>query len=90
MRYTVVWVKDAEEYLNWLWNECLDERGAITAAANRLDRMLANDPERLARPIGSMWMLTAEPLDVLVQIVPDDRMVRVLQVRKRRYEREKQ
>jgi len=79
MRYTVTWLSAALDELMRLWTQAAD-RQAVTDAANRIDRVLAVDPERQGRPLGSQRVLVEPPLVVTFQVIPDDRMVRVLQV----------
>lgn len=80
MRYTVLWVPGAERELAELW---LDQatRGEITEAANRIDRLLENDPQQQgeSRPTGRR-ILFETPLAVTFRVLPEDRIVRVLEV----------
>jgi hypothetical protein len=43
MTYTVVWELSAEAHLAHLWNSATD-RADVTAAANAIDKCLADDP----------------------------------------------
>jgi hypothetical protein len=43
MNYTVVWQRSAEQKLAHLWTQAADRR-AVTAAANAIDTILAQDP----------------------------------------------
>lgn len=80
MRYTVVWTRIAEEDLALLWTSARN-RSAITEAANRIDRMLAQNPNNCgeSREQGRRIVLVA-PLAVTFRVSDDDRMVRVLRV----------
>jgi hypothetical protein len=81
MRWTVVYLPDAEAQLADVWNRASD-RQAVADASDRLDRLLRDDPTRGAKPLGPFYVLVDDPLAVLLHISPDDRMVRVLQVRR--------
>jgi hypothetical protein len=81
MRWTVVYLPDAEAQLADLWTRAGD-RQAVADASDRLDRRLRDDPARGANPVGPFYVVVEDPLAVLIHISPDDRMVRVLQVRR--------
>ena len=81
MRYTVVWVPAAEQTLANIWNHAAD-KDDITDATYRIDTALANDPETKGKPFRQFWVRNEPPLAVLYEIIPDDRMVRVLTVKR--------
>ena len=81
MRYTVVWVRTAERRLTELYNQAADKQ-AVTDSANRIDRELSNDPDTKGTPFGRFFAYTDDPLAVLYEVDPGDRMVRVIQVRR--------
>ncbi len=80
MKWTVTWVPPAETELAALW---LDGsiRGAVTEAARRIDRALRSDPANLgeSRNAGLRVMFEA-PLGVSFRVLPDERLVQVLDV----------
>jgi hypothetical protein len=81
MRYTVVWLPDAETLLAALYNSAPDKQ-SFTAAADRIEILLRDDPERHAEPQGKFYTLTVEPVAVLFHVDPGDCMVRVLSVKR--------
>ena len=81
MRYTVIWLPDAETRLAALYNSAPDKQ-AFTAAANRIEVLLRDDPERHAEALGEFHTLTVEPVAVLFHIDPGDCMVRVVSVKR--------
>ncbi|MCI0463391.1 MAG: hypothetical protein L0Z62_41165 [Gemmataceae bacterium] len=81
MRYTVVWTPAATDQLADLWVGASD-RQAVTDAADRLELALRDDPDTKAHPFGRFYVLTDDPLAVLFEILPDDCLVRVVQVRR--------
>lgn len=80
MNYTVLWVAAAEAELARLWTEA-SRRDEITQAAHEIETRLRVNPleEGESRPQGRRVLL-APPLGVVFQVVPDDLLVRVLQV----------
>lgn len=79
MKWTVVWVTDARNELADLWMSASD-RQAVTDAADWIDRALAWDPVGLGIQAADDWFLERPPLAVSFEVVPDDCMVRVVQV----------
>ncbi len=80
MRYTVIWTKMARGHLANLWIHAAN-RQAVTDAADRIDWALRDDPEKKARPFGRFFTYEDQPLAVLIEIDPGDRMVRILTVK---------
>jgi hypothetical protein len=80
MKYTVLWIPNAERELADLWVDSGD-RGAIAGAANEIDRLLRIDPSHAgeSRSHGRRILLVP-PLGVTYEILEDDRLVRVLDV----------
>jgi hypothetical protein len=80
MKYTVIWVPDAEQELAAIWIAAAD-RDAVTAAAHQVDQDLRRDPDTQgeSRPEGRRIVLE-HPLGVLFTIQPQDRIVYVLTV----------
>jgi hypothetical protein len=81
MRYTVVWDPPALRSLFNLWFHAPDQQD-VADASNRIDVALADDPERKGQPFKKFWTQAEPPLAVLYMIIPDDRMVRVLTVKR--------
>ena len=80
MKYTVVWIPEAEEELAAIWNSATD-RQEIAAAANSLDAQFARNPAAVgeSRP-DAQRIAFCLPLGIRFQILEDDRLVRVLAV----------
>jgi hypothetical protein len=74
MRYTVVWVRAAENRLAELYNQATD-KAAVSAASNAIDRQLATDADRKGRPLNGTRFLTVPPLTVVFTVSPDDCLV---------------
>lgn len=81
-RYTVVWSPEAEARLAEIWMNFPDHQ-AIADAANAMDRLLAVDPATHGSPLSEgLRSLDVPPLHVLFFIQEDDRLVRVVLVRR--------
>ena len=80
-RFTVTLHPDAEAGLATAWADAVD-RGAVAAAADRLDRTLRERPEGAGRELHE-GLRTVEdgPLKFLFEVRPDDRWVHVTAVR---------
>jgi hypothetical protein len=80
MKYTVIWVPDAEQELAAIWMAAADP-DAVTAAAHLIDQCLRRDPDTQgeSRPEGRRILLKY-PLGVLFIVKPLDRLVYVLNV----------
>ena len=81
MRYTVVWLAFTEATLAKLWIRATD-RQAVSDAADRIDVALSRDPETKGTPLGNFFVREDDPLSVLYQVDPGDRMVRVIGVKR--------
>ena len=80
MSYTVVWVPAAEQELAELWMNTARRR-EVTQAAREIDSRLRLAPAEAgeSRAHGRRILLVL-PLGVTFEIVPEDRIVRVLDV----------
>lgn len=77
MNYTVVWQHTAEQKLAELWTQAAD-RNAITAAANTIDAVLAQDPYSQSESrSGSTRIMIMAPLAVLFDLDEPNRNVSV-------------
>lgn len=82
MRYTVIWLKDAETELAMLWNSATDHK-EISKASHEIDRLLAIDAERRGETLREgMRALEIAPLRVVYSVREEDRIVEVAFVRK--------
>jgi hypothetical protein len=80
MKFTVVWKPAAEAELAEIWTLAADKR-SIAAAANEIDVRLAIQPETLGESrSGAIRVWLVGPIGVTYEIIPDDRIVRVLDV----------
>ena len=78
-RFTVVWHQDARDELARLWIESAD-RGAVTSAADTIDRELSVDASMKGNAIpDGLRQMVCPPLRVLFAVSEADRLVRVLQ-----------
>jgi hypothetical protein len=80
MKYTVVWVAEAEEELAVIWAGVAD-REAVANAANALDNQLARDPAAIgeSRPHAER-IVHYLPLGARFTILDGDRLVKVVAV----------
>jgi plasmid stabilization system protein ParE len=79
MRYTVEYTPAAYNDLASIWNQASDQQ-AVADAADEIDWLLARFPERHGQPYNGYRVHSVWPLEVLYEIIPDDRRVRVLEV----------
>ena len=81
MRWTVVWLPDAESELAELWLASAD-RESITLAASQIDKQLRHNPEAVGESRASgRRILIVPPLAVVYRVLHDDRIVQVSNVR---------
>lgn len=81
MRYTVTWTKSADGDLAEVWIASAD-RGAVSAAASEVDRVLRDDPERKGIEIcEGLRAINLPPLRFLFSVRRDDRIVEIAVVR---------
>ena len=79
--FTVTLHPDAEAGLATAWADAVD-RGAVAAAADRLDRMLRVRPGTAGRELHEGLRTVKDgPLKFLFEVHPDDRWVHVTAVR---------
>lgn len=79
MNYTVLWALDAEEELVRIWMRS-GSRGAVTKATDGIDKLLRTNPDIKGEPFDNRRVLHVPPLLVVYEIIPDDRLVRIVQV----------
>lgn len=80
MKYTVVYVPEAEQQLAAIWNSS-QQQAEVSRAANEIDRLLAyHAPSEGEARSGDVRLLIVPPLAVLYRIHPDDCIVRVAEV----------
>ncbi len=78
MTFTVIWILPAENALATLWTAG-PNRSAISGAADRIDRLLKHDPQRLGVPLfDTVRGLAVAPLAVEFEVLEQDRLVYVL------------
>jgi hypothetical protein len=77
MKYSVVWLKAAQDLLADIWVHAPD-RSAVTAASNLIDVLLARDPfaDSESRE-GNDRVMWAKPLGVAYTVSDDDCRVTV-------------
>lgn len=82
-RFNVIWWRFARAKLADLWLEATDKL-AVTAAANEIDRLLADDPAGCAEASHEgLYRLTIKPLTVQYSVeAAKRRVVRVWTVRR--------
>jgi hypothetical protein len=78
--WTVAWKPSAEQQLAAIWLSAADRR-AVTSASNRIDHLLATEPERVGEILfDTVRKWEVLPLGVEFEIVDQDRLVWVLGV----------
>jgi hypothetical protein len=79
-RYTVTWVKSAQNELATIWTQATD-RQAVTDAADAIDRELSVDAPTKGQPVSEgLRALVIDPLRVLFSASEPDRLVEVSNV----------
>jgi hypothetical protein len=79
VKYTVIWLPDAQDQLAELWMNATD-RQTVSDAANQADHVLAEDPETKGVEFYGDRYLTVPPLRVVFRVKPDDMLVEVTMV----------
>ena len=80
MNFSVIWMPDAEEALAEIWLQA-DDRAAIVAAGDRLDRSLTRDPFGVSESrTGATRIVFVPPLVALFDADLKARTVRVTSV----------
>ena len=78
--WTVVWKPSAQQHLADIWLAA-SNRNAVTAAANKIDQLLAASPEMLGEErFDTVRGLEVFPLGVEFELLDQDRLVWVLGV----------
>ena len=82
MNFTVTWVPDAEAELAELWMAA-PERERIRLAADQIEKQLRGNPQSIGESrSGGRRILIVPPLAVTYRVLPEDRIVQVVNVRK--------
>ncbi len=82
MSYSVDWAPDALSELAATWIQQVPFRQAITAAQERLDRLLAADPLGNGTPVSEgLYAIDVAPLRAQFEVSGADRLVTVVSVR---------
>ena len=78
---TVVWVESAEQELASIWM-ALPDRSKVAAATHEIDQALKRDPfsEGVVLCEG-LYAIQRGPLRVIFEVLPDDKIVRVVKVK---------
>ena len=79
MRYTVTWLRIAEDELTNLWIQASD-RQAVTDASNRMERALRRDADQKGYADNGQRILIDPPLAFTFTVSPDDRLVTIVWV----------
>ena len=80
MKWTVIWMPVAQGELADVWMAS-SERMGVTHASNRIDHLLAGDPDAVGDVIfDTLRALIVSPLGVEYEIDADDCQVRILSV----------
>jgi hypothetical protein len=80
--YTVTWLEMVQSHLAQIWIDATD-RQAITAAANLIDKELANNPFRKGTGVSEgLRSLDVPPLHVLFEVRELDRLVEIVSIRR--------
>ena len=81
MKFTVVWQPMAMEQLTSIWVN-IEDRQAVAAAADSIDQQLRTNPVHFGESRSdAIRVAIILPLAVHFEVVPDDRLVRVLAMR---------
>jgi hypothetical protein len=79
-KYTVTWVKSAQNELATIWTQATDKQ-AVADAADAIDRELSTDAPTKGQPAtGGLRSFEIDPLQVLFSVSEPDRLVTVLRV----------
>ena len=80
-RYTVTWMPDVQRELTQLWLDA-ENRNAVTAASNEIDRLLAVDADSVGNDESEgLRRLVVHPLSALFSVEKDDLKVAVVSIR---------
>lgn len=78
MRYTLIYDPAALNDPADIWALAPD-RQAVTDAADDIEWLLKRSPETRGRPYNGNRVLQVKPLEVVFEVSPDDRRVRLLE-----------
>src|SRR4051794_7049048 len=79
-KYTVTWVKSAQNELATIWTQATVKQ-AVADAADAIDRELSTDASTKGQPAtAGLWSFEIDPLQVLFSVSEPDRLVPVLRV----------
>ena len=78
MKWTVVSVGNADDELTEIWLRAENQK-AITEAAERIENVLRSNPDTRGQDFYGDRIYQDGPLAVVYQVLPDDRMVKILQ-----------
>jgi hypothetical protein len=82
-RYTVLWLKEAQDELAHIWLES-SNRKSVTTAAAQIDALLGNTPAEQGEEISEgLRRMTFPPLQVWFEVRELDRTVEVSNVKLR-------
>jgi hypothetical protein len=79
MKWTVVWLPEALDELTRIWTNS-PRKQAISRAADQIDLELSRDAEKKGKLQRNKLVLIVPPLGVSFEVIPADRLVRVVQV----------
>ena len=80
MKYTVLWLPDAEQRLASIWIEA-NQREAITKAANEIDELLKHNPyEHSESREKGRRIIFSSPLGAVIRVNEEDNTVTVINV----------
>ena len=79
MVYTLTYTPSAQDDLALVWVNAPD-RQAVADASDRIDRELRVDPDLKGQPQEDHRVYVHYPLAVAYEVIPDDRLVRVIGV----------
>ena len=81
MKWTVVYLPEAEQELATIWADP-DSRADVTDASNRTDHLLRREPDKVgeSREEVDQRILFIAPLAVLYSVTSDDCLVEVIHV----------
>ncbi len=78
MKYTVTWTQAALDELATIWSQA-DDRAAVAAASNEIDRLLATSPDSQGESRrGNVRVMFKGPLGADFEILAEDCKVQVL------------
>jgi hypothetical protein len=81
MKYTVTWLKGAQNHLATIWVDATDKQ-AVTDAANAIDAELSANAEQKGTPVAEgLRGLYIPPIHVLFTVKEQDRLVELVSVR---------